>query len=418
MIESALFQSRLADCHLKTGASDPLFRLRQQAWDRFLEKGLPDKKSEVYQYVKLRKLFARELTQGQKRELDPSKLSLEGERLLFINGFFCPEMSVIPKEVEILPLSEAIFSFGTFLNNQWAKMVKEEKDPFALLNSALFTEGALIYLPPKKRLPNPLQLYFITTDAPIFSMPRLEVFLGGAAEAHFVTHHIALSGGGFVNAFTNLHLEEGAKATLTQAALDLPDLWVFDALRAHLKREATLTTHMATTGTETARFDYQVELAGERAQAHLNGLWMLKENREAHVHVLMKHSAPFCPSLQHFKGVLNDSSRSSFEGKIFVHKEAQKTDSFQMNNNLLLSDHAQAYSKPNLEIFADDVKASHGATFGQLDAEELFYLKARGLNEREAKGFLTRAFLQEVLYKMEASSLRSQLMQHAEAYLG
>lgn len=420
MMESALFQSRLADLQGLSNTGDPLFRLRKQAWDRFLEKGLPDKKSETFQYIKLRKLFAMELTPAKKEEIDFQKWvypECKNSYLVFINGIFAPEVSKQPLGMEILPLREAVFSFGTYLNNQWSRTLKEEQDPFALMNGALFSEGALVYVPPKKVFDTPLQILFITTAPHTLAVPRVELFLGALSQLKVATSHVALQGNSFVNAFLNAQLEEGSSLSLTQVATEAPNLWIFDAVRAHVKQNASLATYMATSGSETIRFDYQVELAGENGQIHLNGLWMLKGTLEAHVHVLMKHLAPHCQSLQLFKGALAQNSRSSFEGKILVQKEAQKTDSFQLNNNLLLSDTAQANSKPNLEIFADDVKASHGATVGQLDPEELFYLATRGFEKNEAKAILTRAFLREVLAKIELPSIQAKLIQHSEAFL-
>lgn len=422
MIEISDFSTKLADFHLKGNKEDPLYRLRQRGWDTFLEKGLPTKKSETYQYIKLRKLFAASYKAAEKDSFDPKPWLFEesrGSNLVFVNGFFSPEHSEVPDGLDILPLNEAIFSFGTWINNQWAKTLKEETDPFALLNSALFSEGALLYISPKAVIKKPIQLLFVTTEEGIMSSPRVEVFLGKQAEVALVSRHVILKENSFTNLFLNAHLEDNAKLTYTQVATEcaLPGTWVFDATRAHIKRDSNFTTHMATQGSETTRFDYQVEIAGENASCHLNGIWMLRQSLEAHVHVLMKHLAPNCTSLQLFKGALADSSRSSFEGKILVKKEAQKTDSFQLNNNLLLSDHAQANSKPNLEIFADDVKASHGATVGQLDSEELFYLRTRGYTEQEAKGLLTRAFLRDVLSKIEIPSVKELLIRQSDKFL-
>lgn len=423
MIEISDFESRLAQFHLSSDKEDPLFRLRQKGWDRFLESGLPTKKSETYQYVKLRKLFDQNLQLGKKVSLDPSPWVFPESKdsyLVFVNGFFSPEISRLPENLEVMPLTEGVFTFGTWLNNQWSRTLKEESDSFALLNSALFSDGALLFFQPKAVIKNPIQLLFITTEEKTLSTPRVEIFLGKQAEVTLISRHITLKGNNFTNLFVNAHLEDGSNLTYTQVATEntLPGTWIFDATRAHLKRDANFTTHMATQGSETTRFDYQVEIAGENANCHLNGIWMLRHSLEAHIHVLMKHLAPNCTSLQLFKGALADSSRSSFEGKIYVKKEAQKTDSFQLNNNLLLSDHAQANSKPNLEIFADDVKASHGATVGQLDADELFYLKTRGYAELEAKSLLTRAFLREVVSKIEQPSVRELLFRQSDNFLG
>lgn len=421
MIDS--FLSNLAQFQLRHASSDPLLALRQKSWNQFSDVGLPNKKTETYQYLKLRKLMDRTLTQGKAVEIDPTPYiypECKESYLVFVNGHYLENLSKLPEGIEILPLSEAIFSYGTWLNNQWARTLKEEKDPFALLNGALFSEGALIYIAPKKKSVQPIQLLFVTTEENTLSSPRVELFVGALSEASILSRHVSLTGNNFTNLFVNCHVEEGAKLTYTQSVMEMNNksLWLFDAVRAHIKRDSSFTTHMATRGSETIRFDYQVELAGENSDCHLNGLFMLQKSEEAHAHVLMKHLAPHCRSLQLFKNALSDTSRSSFEGKIYVMKEAQKTDSFQLNNNLLLSDHAQANSKPNLEIFADDVKASHGATFGQLDPEEVFYLRSRGYGENEAKGLLTKAFLREVLAKVEFSSVKEDLLRHADNFLG
>ncbi len=167
----------------------------------------------------------------------------------------------------------------------------------------------------------------------------------------------------------------------------------------------------------TVRTDYHVILAGENAEALLNGVWMLADKREAHIHIFIDHQAPQCRSYQLFKGVLNDFSRSSFEGKIMVRQAAQKTEAFQLNNNLLLNDHAHADSKPNLEIFADDVKASHGATVGQLDIEQLFYMKTRGFPEEEAKNLLIYGFAEQVIQMIPLESLRNSISERVARYI-
>lgn len=166
-----------------------------------------------------------------------------------------------------------------------------------------------------------------------------------------------------------------------------------DTLRASLKESAHFEGLFLDPKQEKVERDLKVVLRGENGEAELKGIWSLDGKQTISTNVLMEHVAPHCRSLQHFKGVLDDASTSYFEGKIYVHPEAQKTDAFQRNNNLLLSDRANAYAKPNLEIFADDVKASHGATIGQFDEDELFYLRTRGLSEKVAKKLLVKAFL-------------------------
>ena len=193
--------------------------------------------------------------------------------------------------------------------------------------------------------------------------------------------------------------------------------WHLDAFRATLKRDSYLKTVSVTEGGMTVRNDYRITLAGENAEALLNGIWMLSDKREAHANIFIDHQAPICRSFQLFKDVLTDFSRSSFEGKIMVRQAAQKTEAFQLNNNLLLNDHAHADSKPNLEIFADDVKASHGATFGQLDPDQLFYLKTRGFSDETAKNLLIYGFCEQVIELIPILSLRQEFSHLVRNYL-
>lgn len=408
--------------HLGSPKDDPLKSLRQKAWDAFSNKGLPTPKTETYKYIRLRKLFEKNLRPAKKKEASYQEWiypECQNSHIVFINGHFCPEFSSVPEEVEALSLEEALFSYGTLLNNQLAKTLKEETDPFACLNASLFTSGVFLYVRPNTLVTAPIQLLFISNEEEGFSSPKVELFIGSSSELSLVGRHVDLTASSFTNLFTNCHLEANAKVSYTQISTESRDKksWLFDATRAHLKKDARFETQMATLGSETVRYDYQVEVAGEGADCHLNGLWMLDKQNEAHVHVLMRHIAPQATSLQLFKGALAGVSRSSFEGKIYVEKEAQKTDSYQMNNNLILSEGAEANSKPNLEIFADDVKASHGSTVGQLDPEELFYLRTRGYGEEEAKTILTRGFLREVAAKIPLPSVRENVLSQSENFL-
>lgn len=398
--------------------SDSLQRLRAKYWDHFLELGLPDRKNEVYRYINLRQLFSKEYKAPTffSTEIDQIKeyflSECEGAIVVLVNGFFKPELSdlkKLKKNVLIAPLTEAMKTFGPLLNNQAVQRLQKEQDPFASLNGALNANGSFIYISPKTRVECPIQILQIidTANESMMMAPKLEIFLGAEAEATFISTVKHLTGTNyFVNSTINFAIDENAKALLTQSVVGLSsEGWYFDALRASLKRDSTLKTICITDGGQGVRFDYRVDLLGENSESHLNALWFLNDKREAHHHVLMNHQARDCRSMQFFKGVLDDKAHSSFEGKIYVHKEAQKTQAFQLNNNLILSDLAHADSKPNLEIFADDVKASHGATVGQLDEEQLFYLTTRGLSESEAKKFLILGFCNEMIEMIPCPSL-------------
>jgi Fe-S cluster assembly protein SufD len=413
--QSESFFQLLHQHHSLLSKSDPLFLLKEKAWNRLVERGLPSKKEEAYRYIKLRQLFSKNyLPQTPKKPiLAPSPIpECSQSYITLVNGVYAPELSNtkgIPSKVVILPFQEAMRSYGTFLQNSWAKMLKEERDALALCNAALHPQGLFIYIPPKTVIETPIELIHITThDQPFLSMPRINIFAAPQSELSLVSSHITLEGKEhFMNQVIEIAIEEDAHVHYAKTVCDEPvDSWHFESFRATLKRNASLKTVQMTQGSATVRHDYHVALLGENAEVFLNGLWMLDNESESHTHVFIDHQFPHCQSHQLFKGVLNGMSRSSFEGKIMVRQEAQKTLAYQMNPNLLLSERAHADSKPNLEIFADDVKASHGATVGQLDQDQLFYLRTRGLTESESTNLLVYGFCEEVITQFPESLKR------------
>jgi Fe-S cluster assembly protein SufD len=250
-------------------------------------------------------------------------------------------------------------------------------------------------------------------------MPRVNVFVGAQSDVKFVSslHQTAINGY-FINQVTDFIIEENAHVYYAQVLNhEHPQAWHFEAVRAHLKKQSMFKSVCVTEGGMTVRTDYHISLAGENAEALLNGVSMLRDKREAHTHIFIDHQAPNCRSYQLFKSVLKDFSRSSFEGKIMVRQAAQKTEAFQLNNNLLLNEHCHADSKPNLEIFADDVKASHGATVGQLDEEQLFYMRTRGFPEKAAKNLLIYGFTEQVIEMINLLSLKQMISQRVQGYL-
>jgi Fe-S cluster assembly protein SufD len=343
---------------------------------------------------------------------------------VFINGQFSPQHSrlkAIPERVVVETLSNGMKTYGSFLNSQSTKNLKEETDAFAAANAALHVDGLFIYIPPKTVLDAPIQLLNIidTSNIPMFILPRVQVFAGMQSEVSIAATQAVLSGDNYgFNMVAEISIEEDAHVKYTQDASEIKEnIWYFDAIRATLKRDSTFKTYNVSQGSATARFDYKATLTGSNAEVHLNGVWMLDGKNEVHHHVLVDHQAPNCRSMQLFKGALNGTSRSAFEGKIMVRQAAQQTDAFQLNNNLLLSDRANADSKPNLEIFADDVKASHGSTVGQLDNEQIFYMKTRGFSEADAKNLLVYGFCQEVIDLIPVPSLHDKLRHVAQGYL-
>lgn len=423
------FQKNLERLFAEVSQTDVMQKSKEKAWQRFLELGLPTKESEVFQYIRLRTLYTHSFEAAKTTTLDPSILrsfilpECIGSVLIFINGIYQHELSnlsQLPKRLIVLPLNEATRTYGNFLNNQFTRQLKEDLDPFSMLNAALYEKGVFLYAPPKTVLDCPIQILQISAnDFPMLMNPRIQGFIGSQSQLDLIlTYANASENESLVNLSMELAIDEDSHVRYIQSPFDIhKKSWHFDAFRASLKRNSTLKTILATEGSTSLRNDYRISLIGENAEASLNGIWMLSDNNEAHAHILMDHQAPHCRSMQFFKSVLSDASRSSFEGKIYVRQAAQKTEAFQLNNNLLLSDQAKADSKPNLEIFADDVKASHGATMGQLDAEQLFYLRTRGYSEKAAKNLLVYGFCKEIIDLIPWPSLTDGIHKRAKSYL-
>ena len=404
---------------------DHLEKLRHKAWQHYLGLGLPGNHHESYRYVKLRKLFSEPFSLGIEKQflLYPSYIYPECQRslIVFLNGRFSPQLSnveALPAKVVLSPLNEAAQTYGALINNHWTKTLKDEKDAFASLNGALHPHGAFFYVPPNTRIEAPIQVLhlFDQEDISQIFMPRFQVFVGRQSEVAFVSSQKHLGAAPyFINQVFECAIEESAHVKYIQGLVgEQPHSWHFDAIRAVLKQDSTFKTVCVTEGSAGVRSDYKISLIGENAEASLNSISLLFDKKESHANVFMDHQAPSCRSHQLFKTVLSDFSRASFEGKIMVRQAAQQTEAFQLNKNIFLSNHAQADSKPNLEIFADNVKASHGATFGQLDPDQLFYMKARGFSEDLAKNLLIFGFCEEIFEMIPLSSMRKEIEEKAK----
>lgn len=355
---------------------DPLVNYRKKGWDRFEALGLPRPKQEAFQYL-TKKLVFPKLAERKHIERKPQS------GLVFVDGFFEEDLSQVPSPIVCLGLEQAIRTYGLFLQNRFALALAQETDPFAALNGAFLGRGAFLYIPPKCKAALHVAQIFRGDE---MVAPRLHLYLGKNAELKLSQGVEGVSG--FSNLGLDVVLDSGAKMDfIDRGSGD------FQSIRATLKRDSSLKAVFLGSYLRTSA---RVELMEENSEAKLFGLSRLEGTQESHFHAHVEHKAPHARSRQHFKCVLKDQSRYSFEGKIFVHPEAQKTEAYQLNNNLILSDEAVANAKPNLEIFADDVKASHGATTGKLDEEELFYLRSRGLGLEQAKEWLIEGFCREI----------------------
>ncbi len=379
---------------------------RKKARQRCEALGPPPLKSEDFQYVPLAKWHSRSHGPFQSSHCAPEPFPESASSyLVFTDGVFQPQLSQIPSPLVALPLSSAMKSYGLFLQNRLQRSLKEETDFFALLNGACHPQGLFLYAPPHTNLSSPLHIIHLTSPNSL-SFPRIQLVMGKQANLNIIhtspshDHH----------AFIDCVLDESARASFYDLSLPSPSSWQTQAFRALLKRDSFLQTFHITTGAETVRTSLKIELAEENSEALVQNLSLLSHESQSHFHSLVEHQAPHCRSRQHIKSILQHQSRSSFEGKIFVRPIAQKTEAYQNSQTLLLSNEATSYSKPNLEIFADDVKASHGATISQPNAEALFYLRSRGLSHQQARALLVQGFCQELLQSIPYASIHEKIL--------
>lgn len=394
--------------------SDTLLgKARGVAWNRLLEQGLPKRSDESFRHVALHELYAATYQHPKDFQVTPDQIEKEilpecaNSALVFVNGRFSVELSKtegISKSIVVQNLSDALITYGSFLQNRWTEQEKEE-DPFALLNMAAHEEGLFLYLPPNCVCEAPVQFLHLITEEGLLVQPRQQIVVGSSAQIKIITTHSVVSS--WTNHAMDIAQGENSHVKLVQATpLISESSWHTDSLCVHLKKDAVLDQCTLTSGALAHRSRHVVVIDGPGASGNLSALTACYGRKTSHADILMDHRAPHCPSRQLFKTALADQSHATFEGKIFVHKEAQKTDAFQLNNNIILDKKARADSKPNLEIFADDVKASHGATVGQLDSESLFYMKTRGIKEEDARQILLLAYANEIIADLPLDSLK------------
>lgn len=332
-------------------SASPLSPYREKAWAKFVERGLPAKKEDAFRYFPLRRLYEAETP-------------LTTTARVSSNGAIS------------LPLEEAMQTYQAVIDKALNSAIAKENNPFVLAQIATHASWQFFYVPPGKTAE-------ITTNNHACAL----IFIGRGAKVEWT--HRGESGSLLSSAYT---FQEAGSSL--EVSLDYGNVagWHLDGFRFALKRDARLELYSFSQGGEGMRHDLDVDLLEENAQAKLCGLHVLKDKREHHNFVRVRHAAPSCRSHQHFKTVVFDKAKTSFEGKIFVESEAQQTEAYQLCNHLVLGEGAIANSKPNLEIFADDVKASHGATVTQIAPEELFYLQSRGVDSKTAKELLIRGF--------------------------
>lgn len=424
------YRAAFADFEHNHPAASWLAKMRRQAIERFAQTGFPTTRDEEWKYTDITPvanlavtpIFAPE-TNG-KAPVWNGELpfaDVESARLVFLNGHFSPEHSSLknlPSEIEVCSLAEAFADDSEVVQEHFGRALGEEADVFAALNTAFAQDGAFIRIPGNVQVETPIHLLFLTTgEAATVSHPRNLILIGANSSATIIETY-AGNGVYFTNSATEII--GGANAQLEHIKIQNESEKAFHIATLHIiaARDSRLKADCLNFGGRIVRNTTNALMGDENAEITLNGL--VVANGEQHIdnHTAMDHAQPHCDSHENYAHVLDGHSNGVFNGKIFVRIDAQKTDAKQSNRSLLLSKNAQINAKPQLEIFADDVKCTHGATIGQLDMDALFYLRARGLPETEARKILVRAFAGEVIEAIGNEPLREKLETMLSARLG
>ena len=409
LVESSAVSAFL-DLHKKLieQVSPALTELQQVALNRFELLGFPHSKHEMYTYLNTKGLVetAFGLSDGSKKVSEDFVAShiypdCESQCLVFVDGVLNRDLSRLEGvNTYLVPLSEAVSDQE--LKKYLSETAENENDVFAALNTAFCGEGLVFKVGDNTQISGPVQVLFVSTGgSPVMHVPRLVWQLGNLSEVKVIEKFVGVEGGYFINAVQDWLLAEGAGVSFTQVQADASDSWHFSKTRVHLHRNSRFHSTNASFGTQLARHHYDVRLKEEGSELRLNGVSVLDDKEQVHNFIRIHHEAPQCVSHQHFKNIINGQARSSFDGTVIVNQGAQLTNSNQLINNLMLSNDCHADNKPNLMIFADDVKCTHGATIGQIDEEQWFYLQTRGLSARVAKELLTRSFAKSIIETIE-----------------
>lgn len=401
-----------------------LKRLRADALAHFERQGLPTTRDEAWKYSRLGAIAEGTFIPRTGVSRDTAHLSavverlgLPGPRLVFVDGRLAPELSSVaglPRGLTLKPLRDAVREDGELLESVLGQRALANEHAFTALNAALLEEGVLLRLAPGALSEVPVQVVFLTRgDAPVLSSPRILVVAGESSEATLVETYASAGPAGsaatFTNAVTEVTLGDNASLHHYKVQVEADAALHVGALHAGQGRDSRFASHAFAFGGAMARNEVHAAFAGEGGDATLNGLYVGQGAQHLDNRTALDHAVPRCTSRELYKGVLDGQSRGTFHGLIRVRQDAQHTDSRQQNRNLLLSESAQADARPQLEIFADDVKCAHGAAVGRLDAQALFYLRSRGVPQAEAERLLTYAFAREVVEAVPAGPVRANI---------
>lgn len=414
-----------------TGRGLPwLQRLRENAFARFCETGFPTTHDEDWRFTSVAAIaqtpFRLDGSIAQSLQAEPPDWQIEGAacRLVFLNGRFAPQLSrqgQLPANVRVRSLAAQLAEGPELVERHMGRYLDIQRDAFCALNTAFAEDGAYVHLPRGAVLEASIYLLFVSAAdrEPCMSHPRNLIVAEEDSQATIVEDYVSLAGGTvFCNPATELVAADHSVLSHYRIAREQGETFNTCTLRIQQGRSANVASHSLLLGGALVRHNVHPVLAGEGGECLINGLYVGKGRQHLDNYMRVEHASPHCASRQFYNGILDGGAHGVFHGRIIVHKDAQKTDAKQTNRNLLLSDESQIDTKPQLEIHADDVKCTHGATIGQIEEDALFYLRSRGIAEVAARKILLFAFAGECLGRMKQGAVRGHIEGLVRAALG
>lgn len=403
--------------------SDTIRHIKQKAFDNYLRLGMPHTKLENWRFTDIGKVIQNTYNHFFKpptTNIDIEKLfqcelpEMDTYTVIQYNGWFLSrssDISVLGNGTIIGSLNKAINKYPEIFARHFGKYTDTESNALQALNTAFALDGIFIYVPDNVIIDKPIQIInIIDAYENVIVHPR-NLFVTGKNSKLTVVHcdHSVNHKLSFINSVTEIFIDENATVDHYKMQNKDVDSSLFTTINTQIEKDARLSTNTLILNGGLIRNSINVKLNGKNAEADLKGLYLVDSKQHVDNQIFVDHAAPHCYSNQLYKGIIDDEAKAVFNGRILVRQDAQKTNAYQSNNNILLSDSAQVNSQPQLEIYADDVKCSHGSTVGQLDPEAMFYLRSRGICEHSARMLLMYAFASVVVDKIAIEALRNRL---------
>ncbi len=408
-----------------------LHNVRTEAIKNFENKGFPTKKDEAWKYTSLNAVLKNDFSVFPKQDNainypDVKKFFLhqiDTYKLVFIDGIFSSFLSSTTHDgIDVCLMSSALTKpkYKEIIDTYFNKIANLD-DSLTSLNTAFANEGAFINIPKNKVADKPIEIMYLSTgnEAALMVQPRNLIIVGENAQVQIIERHQSLNSNPVLtNSVTEIFAQERSITDYYKIQNDVQTANLVDNTYIAQKGHSNASVHTFSFGGNITRNNLNFYHQGERIDSTLKGITIIGDKQHVDHYTLVRHATPNCESHQNYKSIFDGSSTGVFNGKIYVEKEAQKTDAFQQNNNILISEKATINAKPQLEIFADDVKCSHGCTVGQLDESAMFYMQSRGIPKKEAKALLMYAFSNEVIESIRIPELKDRITKLIASKLG